>query len=176
MRTRYSTFDKEAMYFITSTIVNWFEIFKSEHYFNILINALNFKRKESDLKLFAYVFMKNHFHLILSSKDIVKFVKEYKSYTAKEIIKQLESDKKSEILNQFNLNKKSYKNESSFQIWQEGFHPELINSMDKFRQKAEYIHNNPVRKGYVAKAEDWKYSSATNYFLGSGIIEIDSPV
>jgi len=33
-------------------------------------------------------------------------------------------------------------------------------------QKIEYIHNNPVKKNLVEKAEDWKYSSARFYLKG----------
>jgi putative transposase len=176
MRTRYKISDKETVYFITSTIVDWKEVFKSDNYFDILINSLNFKRKDSELKLFAYVFMRNHIHLILCCNDIIKFVKELKSFTARQIIKQLEIDNEKELLNHFIQNKKIYKTDSKYQIWQEGFHPELICNLNTFRQKAEYIHNNPVRKGYVLKPELWKYSSATNYLLGSGVIDIDSPI
>ena len=30
-------------------------------------------------------------------------------------------------------------------------------------QKIEYIHSNPVKRGYVDKAEHWRYSSARDY-------------
>jgi REP element-mobilizing transposase RayT len=120
--------------------------------------------------------MPNHIHLIISSNDIIKFVKEFKSYTARAIIKQLKSDNNIEMLKQFIYGKKDYKKESTYQLWQEGYHPEYIYNMIMFNQKADYIHNNPVRKGLVTRPEEWKYSSATNYILGKGIIEIDSPV
>ena len=48
-----------------------------------------------------------------------------------------------------------------------------MNDFEMFRQKAEYIHNNPVRKGLAGKVEEWEYSSARNYLLGEGVIEID---
>ncbi|HPN34387.1 MAG TPA: hypothetical protein PK843_07735 [bacterium] len=39
----------------------------------------------------------------------------------------------------------------------------------------EYIHFNPVRRGYVERPEYWKYSSARNYNLDDdSIIELDS--
>jgi hypothetical protein len=41
------------------------------------------------------------------------------------------------------------------------------------RQKLEYIHANPVRRGYVDRAEEWRYSSARNYAGEAGLIEID---
>ena len=42
-----------------------------------------------------------------------------------------------------------------------------------FNQKLQYIHANPVRKGFVEKPEAWKYSSARNWLLNDhGIIKI----
>lgn len=32
-----------------------------------------------------------------------------------------------------------------------------------YKQKLNYIYNNPVKKGFVSKPEDWLYSSARNY-------------
>jgi REP element-mobilizing transposase RayT len=56
--------------------------------------------------------------------------------------------------------------DSKYQVWQDGSHPEAIYSDDFARQKIEYIHNNPVKAGLVSKAEDWSYSSARAYLLG----------
>ena len=39
-------------------------------------------------------------------------------------------------------------------------------------QRIEYIHQNPVRTGWVDNPEDWVYSSARNYLGDEGIIEI----
>jgi len=39
-------------------------------------------------------------------------------------------------------------------------------------QKIEYIHNNPVRRGYVDEPHDWRYSSARNYEGKEGLLEI----
>ncbi len=54
----------------------------------------------------------------------------------------------------------SRKKKQSYKIWQDEFHPKAIYSPNFFLQKLEYLHNNPVRKGLVLKAEHWKYSSA----------------
>lgn len=44
---------------------------------------------------------------------------------------------------------------------------------NKLFQKIEYVHNNPVRKGYVEAPEYWTYSSARNYISNDdSVIEI----
>jgi hypothetical protein len=52
---------------------------------------------------------------------------------------------------------------SSFQLWQEGSQPKLIETEALLRQKLEYIHDNPVKRGYVSDPTHWRYSSARNY-------------
>jgi REP element-mobilizing transposase RayT len=59
-------------------------------------------------------------------------------------------------------------------VWQEGYHPVLLYSEKWFVEKLNYIHNNPVEKGFVERPEYWKYSSARNYILeDDSLIKID---
>ena len=39
--------------------------------------------------------------------------------------------------------------------------------------KINYIHNNPVRAGFVENQWDWLYSSATNYQDMENLIEVE---
>ena len=97
-------------------------------------------------------------------------------YTAKGIIKKLQQENKFNILNLLKEYKLTFKKNSKYQVWQEGSHPELVNTEYIFKQKLEYIHNNPIKKGVASEPENWKYSSAGYYFLGeSGVIDIDDP-
>jgi len=41
------------------------------------------------------------------------------------------------------------------------------------KQKIDYIHNNPVKAGFVTKPIQWKYSSARNFNDDHTILEID---
>ncbi|HHT9147343.1 MAG: transposase, partial [Candidatus Brocadiaceae bacterium] len=77
------------------------------------------------------------------------------------------------LLNQFEFYKKKYKTDCEYQVWQKGFHPQMIMGEDVFMQKVEYIHHNPVKRGFVEQAEHWVYSSVRNYSTGDGCIEID---
>ena len=97
-----------------------------------------------------------------------------KMYSAREIIKQLIEEKKNHILKIFQSNKKSYKTRSNYQVWQEGYKPKELLSDKILRQKFDYIHYNPVKKGLVSEPADWKYSSAGFYEKGvEGVIKLD---
>ena len=56
-----------------------------------------------------------------------------------------------------------HKTDRPFQLWQEGSQPKMIKTEAMLRQKLEYIHDNPVKRGYVSDPTHWRYSSARNY-------------
>ncbi|MBN8568638.1 MAG: transposase [Ignavibacteria bacterium] len=166
MRSTYKVHNPKAVYFITSTIVDWIEIFTSEKYFNVLLEAINFYISKKSLTVYAYVVMKNHFHLICKSENLTETVRLIKSYTAREIIYELEKESRADLLIRFKENKKDYKVGRTYQIWQEGFHPKEMINNEVLKQKIEYVHLNPVRGNFCVKSSDWKYSSALFYETG----------
>jgi REP-associated tyrosine transposase len=174
MRSRYKIIDEENLYFITSTVQKWIPVFTCEKYFNILIESFRYSQREKNLKVYSYVILDNHFHSIVSSENIKQTLASLKSFTARTIIDQLKIDKKDWLLNQLHYYKVKYKTNSEYQFWQEGFHPQIIYSEKVFRQKTEYIHNNPVRRGLVTEPQYWRFSSAASCILGlQGDLEID---
>lgn len=70
------------------------------------------------------------------------------------------------------MSKKQFKKDRDYQFWQEGFHPEQIYSEEMMRQKIEYIHYNPVRRGYIDGPEHWRYSSVRSYTGKTGLIDV----
>jgi hypothetical protein len=53
-------------------------------------------------------------------------------------------------------------------------HPQSISSDEMMRQKLEYLHNNPVKRGFVASPEHWCYSSAHEWLPGaSPLMHVD---
>lgn len=58
-------------------------------------------------------------------------------------------------------------------FWQAHYYDFNVSTHEKFVEKLRYIHRNPVRRGLVAKPEDWKWSSYRHYQTGvRGTIEI----
>ncbi len=70
MRSRLKILTDDGIYFVTSTIINWIPVFSSDKYYSIIIDALNFYKRNKDLKIYSYVILDNHFHLIVSHKDL----------------------------------------------------------------------------------------------------------
>ena len=100
-------------------------------------------------------------------------MRKFKAHTAKEILKLLQERGVKTILEQLAFYKKAHKKETTYQLWQEGVQPKLIVNEKMMIDRINYIHNNPVKRGYIDEARYWRYSSARDYEGVSGLIDIE---
>ena len=49
------------------------------------------------------------------------------------------------------------------QVWQEGFFDHVLRSDESYAEKWNYVQQNPVRAGLVARAEEWPYQGEVVY-------------
>src|SRR4051794_30170118 len=119
-RSRYRIFEYEYPYFMTWTIVGWIAVFTRRDAVDIVLDSWRFLQQSRGLKLFGYVILENHLHLIASAPDLGKAVKESKSYTARQIVNLLEKRSATVLLKQLQFEKLAHKVESDYQVWQEG--------------------------------------------------------
>lgn len=93
-------------------------------------------------------------------------IRDFKRHTTKLIIEQIKNEPESRrewMLKQFEKAGSEAKKSKTYKFWQTSNHAiELITERFTWN-KIDYIHNNPVEAGFVNNAEDWKYSSASNY-------------
>ncbi len=170
-RSRYKITNPQLPHFVTLTVLHWIPVFTRPNTVDILLNSLRFFGKEG-LNIYAYVVLENHCHFVLQSVALDRDIGRFKSWTAKQIIQHLVENNVTKILEQLAFYKKVHKNDRTYQFWQEGVHPELIQNDEMMRQKIDYIHHNPVKRGYVDQAEHWRYSSARNYAGKEGLLEV----
>ena len=170
-RSRYKFIDNDNPYFMTCTVLNWIPVFTRPETVDILLNSLRYLTKEG-FTLYAYIILENHLHLIAKSTDLGRDIARFKSITARQTIVWLVENNVKVILDQLAFYKKAHKIDREYQFWQEGVHPELIQGEDMMRQKIDYVHFNPVKRGYVDCPEHWRYSSARNYLGLEGLIEV----
>jgi putative transposase len=171
-RDRYKVLEINKPYFFTAVVSGWQPVFTRPQTVKIIIDSWKYLIQESSLKLYGYVILENHLHFIAQSNNIASDVKRFKSFTARKIIDYLVAQNTELILQHLIYNKKSFKPKSTYQLWQEGSHPKLIDNESICRQKLNYIHNNPVKRGYVDLPEHWRYSSARNYNNQPGLLEV----
>ena len=82
------------------------------------------------------VILDNHFHAILAAPDLSGVLRDLKSFTARQIVKQLAREGREWLLNQLRYYRADYKPQE-YQVWQEGSHPQAIVSDEMLEQKLE---------------------------------------
>lgn len=163
--------DKHYAYFVTWTVVDWLPIFAQPAYCQIILDALNYLSTNKHTQLNAFVVMPTHLHAVLWPDDGINLsdvTRDFKRYTSREISKEAERQGAKELLLTFKNARKENRAQkvSTYQVWQEGSHPEAIFTEKFAQQKIDYIHLNPIRAGMVNMAHEWPHSSARAYFLG----------
>jgi len=89
MSSKYKFHDKEAIYFVTASVVGWADVFTRNIYRDILLDSFRHCQKNQGLQIHSLVLMPNHFHMIASCIDGNSpgmVFKNIKSFTAVHII------------------------------------------------------------------------------------------
>jgi putative transposase len=154
---------KDEMYYLTFTVKRWYYLFDRHNRWDIILDTLRYCQKNKGLNIYNWVFMLNHIHLIAKSHDMIGFVRDLKTFTSKELKKNITATEPN-ILKLFEEN-------GRYHFWQKTNMPELIVNEKFYITKAKYIEQNPVRKGYVREPEHWVYSSANE---DEHLLEIES--
>ena len=172
-RSRYVIVEPDKPHFLTCTVVEWLPVFTRADSVRILLDCWCHLRTYEGLRLFGYVVLENHLHFLAQAPHLDKCVSSFKSFTAARLIELLEDHRAERLLSRLRFAKRAHKQDREFQFWQEGSHAEMIFTEAVMREKLEYIHQNPVKRGYVDQPEHWRYSSARNYLEMPGLIEVD---
>lgn len=184
MKEGYVIRDQEKIHFITCTVVDWIDVFSRKSYRDIVIDCFKYCIQNKGMLIYGYVIMSNHIHLIIQSKDgkLSDLMRDFKKFTSKNIVSAIQNNPESRrewMLERFAKATETHSRNKNFQFWQYGNHAEEIYTLHFLWDKLNYIHLNPIRAGLVEKAQDYIYSSASNYVNGKGLFEIelaDNPV
>ena len=179
--TKYKSYHVPGhLYFVTTTVVGRKKILSRPTIARIILESLDFLRRDGRIKLFSYVIMPDHLHLIVlpleyrgRNQTISDLMRDFKKFTSKRIIEKLKEEKREVLLSFFSRRAKGYRGQM-YKVWEEGFFDENIFTQDFLNQKIQYIHYNPVRKGFVTEPEDYRFSSAKGFMSDSKyVMQID---
>ena len=177
----YQIRDQFAVYFLTFATVQWVDVFTRSDYAEIIIDSLKFCKQKKGLAIHAWCIMPNHLHLIVSAKGstgLSDILRDFKKFTSAEIIRAIENNSKESrkgwMLWIFSKAGENNARNINYQFWQQDNHPIECSTPEIFDSKINYLHENPVRAGLVWNIEDYRYSSAVDYYTTrKGLIEID---
>ncbi len=153
-------------FFLTATINDWKPLLINDEYKNIVLSSLRFLVNEQRVKIFGFVIMPNHIHLIWHiSNEITK------NHTQGSLLRFTAQQLKFELiknaplfLEEFKVNLKDRK----YQLWKRNPLSIEIYTDAILEQKLNYVHNNPLSKKWnlALQPKDYFYSSALFYETG----------
>lgn len=180
MSRAYKFHKPDGLYFITFATVSWVDVFTRRAYKDIVVESLNFCQKEKGLLLFAWVIMSNHVHLIAESAEGFKLqdiMRDLKKYTSKQVIKAIEEhpgeSRREWMLKIFREAGEVNSNNKTYQFWRQDNKPIELFSSEMIERYLNYLHENPVKEGYVENAEDYVYSSAFSIAGKPGLLKLE---
>ncbi len=171
-RSRYRILEPLLPQFVTCTVVGWLPIFAHVRCTMVLLDCFRFLQRNRALKLYGYVILENHLHAIVASKELAELLGDFKSFTARKIIDLLRKGGISPHTEFLKRLREPHRVGQTSQLWQAGYHPKAILDERMMRQKLDYIHFNPVKRGYVESPVHWRYSSARNYAGQKGLLDV----
>ena len=147
------------LYFITAVTHKRLPVFRQEIMKQILALAFDEARRSGVFKIFAYVIMTEHYHLItnsgLKASDVVRYLN---GISARRVIGYLKEKQFESSLNQLRktqTGKKDYR----YSLWEHHSNAFLITTESMLLKKVNYIHLNPVEDGLVQDANQYAFSS-----------------
>ena len=136
-------------YFVTTQTWGRRQFLQSDRMAALFVATLQEYRSQGKFSLHAYVVMKDHIHVLLSSElpieNVMQLIKGGFSFRAGK---------------QFGMEGR---------IWNHRFDARKIQTFEGFETARAYIHRNPIKAGFVKEASEYLYSSAV---LGSHVDEV----
>jgi putative transposase len=155
MSLRFPGTTNGACFFITSTFKNWQNFGGVTGFYESITESLIFCMEKYTAQMMGYVLMPTHIHLLLiiDGPKLSAFMRDFKKYTAQKVALDLKLPRGG--------------------IWMPRYDRVSIYSLEVLQTKLQYIHLNPVKNQLVEYPQDWKWSSASEYFKGeSGLIPL----
>lgn len=132
---------------MTLQVVQWADVFTRKECRDIVVDSLDFCRKNKALEIYAYVIMSNHVHLLVKSGigNLSDTIRDLKRHTSKQILDFVKNGNESRskwLLLIFRYAARKHIRNKAYQFWTHENHAKEIFSQKFIEQKINYIHNN----------------------------------
>ena len=144
----------ESLHFITFSCYRRLPFLSDPESKFVIEHHLEKTRARHQARIYAYVIMPEHLHLLMNEPPAI-LVAQFLKSLKQESSRLLKSDRK--------------------QFWQIRYYDRNINCEDERSNVIRYIHHNPVKRGLVTSPEHYPWSSFHHYATGHrGVVEIES--
>jgi putative transposase len=150
--------ESKQTHFITFSCYRRLRLLTSASLRQLFLNTLEEMRTRFEMRVYGYVLMPEHVHLLISEPDHL-----------------LLSNAIHWLKLTFSKRSAKFRDGRGQPFWQARYYDHNVTDYEKFVEKLRYIHRNPVKRGFCDKPEDWAWSSFRHYSDGEvGPVEIES--
>lgn len=142
------------LHFITTSCYQRRPLLKTPSRRDLFLRILEETRLRYAFAVVGYVVMPEHVHLLIGEPETGTFS------TVMQVLKQRFAH---ELLRQTRESPPNPAALNESHVWQRRFYDFLVWNPEKRAEKLLYIHNNPVRRGLVLEAEQWRWSTYRTY-------------
>ena len=142
----------DRIFFVSVNLRRCVEVFGEEEY-PLLIEAVEGARRRLGFLLCGYVLLPDHWHALVWPRyplTISQVIHDIKAGSARRLHEPRGSEGR---------------------LWQHQFWDRFVRHRQEFRERLEYVHLNPVRKGLVSRPDEWRWSSYNNFALDRKAVE-----
>jgi REP element-mobilizing transposase RayT len=159
--------DPRLPHHITCVVQELLPLFSQPELVSMVFDSWRLLREQCGLRLYAYVIMEEHLHFLARAEWLDGCLERFREETSDRILAFLEQQRLERFLKRLPRD-----GEGRCRLWQQPVEQETVGEgiMGKV---IDYIHINPVKRGYVEAPEQWRYSSARDYAGERGLVEID---
>ncbi len=174
---RYRIQPEAAVYFLTYSVVEWLPVFVSQASYKIITDGLCYCHHAKHLRINAYVIMPTHLHMIVFDADLDTerlrhTLADFRKYTGRRLSDDCTRYGPRCFVETFRSQAIA---DRERRFWQPSRHPEAVQGERFYRQKLDYLHDNPCRKGLVVSPNHWRFSSAA-WYMSDGLQAVDVPL
>jgi REP element-mobilizing transposase RayT len=170
-------FTPHYFYFVTTTAVGHVHLFKRDVIKRIILDSLHHIRTTRGVKLYVFVIMPNHIHIIAQFNHdypLSDMMRDFKKFTARQIYRHFQAEGNTKLLSL--LQKEGRKVKQEYKVWEDNYDARDVFSVEFLQQKTDYIHHNRCQPQWklVDSPEQYLWSTAGFYLDGKPcIIPVD---
>jgi len=169
-RLRHS-YEQNCYHYLTASTYRRARVFDADRFKSHFVKTLDDLRTELGFRIFGYVLMPEHFHLLIwpdPAANPSQIMQKLRERTANFILRTLRQNLAypwcQKMLKRLELSATVH-HHAHYRVWNRRGYDLNIWSDKKQNEKIDYMHNNPVVRGLVEHVADWPWSSWRFYYL-----------
>ena len=125
MKYQYQNRLTDTVYYVTTTVVDWIDIFTRPQYKHAIVQSLQYCQQQKGLILYGWVLMTNHIHLLAGCKEeilLTDILRDFKKFTSKRVLEMIKSNpqesRRDWLLSHFREAGREDKKIRNYKLWQ----------------------------------------------------------